>query len=250
MNSPLNSLDMDNQVPQKEIYEILPPEIYYEAITKGNAIQRFWHDQKFDTVLNKIDFTQKDYVMDIGCGPGVLLSRIFKKVTLAIGMDISKNQVKFTNDTLKNNHNIVGACQSLSFKDNSLDYAFMVEVLEHLHPEETDRSLKSIYETLKEGGILILTTPNYRSLWPIIEFVWNRINPINYNEQHINKQNIHRLKRSLIKAGFKNIQIKSIFIISPFIAIISKKHAINFIELEKRLLTNFGCLLIIKAEKC
>jgi hypothetical protein len=41
MNSPLNSLDMDNQVPQKEIYEILPPEIYYEAITKGNAIQRF-----------------------------------------------------------------------------------------------------------------------------------------------------------------------------------------------------------------
>lgn len=240
---------MGGQVSQREIYEILPPDLYYDALTKGNAIQRFWHDQKFESVLNKIDFTQKDYVMDVGCGPGVLLSRIFKKVTLAIGMDISKNQVKFTNDLLKNDHNIVGACQNMPIKESSWDCVFMIEVLEHLPPEDAEKALKSIYKTLKRDGIFLLSTPNYRSLWPVIEFFWNKINPINYNEQHVNKQNINKLRRVLEKVGFKNIEIESIFIVSPLIALISKKVAIKAIELEKMLLTNFGSLIIVKAKK-
>src|SRR3989304_8137918 len=97
-----------DEVSYKKIYETLPSELYYEALTKGNKIQRFWHDRKFSSVLDKIDLTDEYYALDVGCGPGVLLSRISKNLKLAVGLDISKNQVRFTQDLLGNKQNVVG----------------------------------------------------------------------------------------------------------------------------------------------
>lgn len=225
-----------------------PPELYYEALTKGNKIQRFWHDRKFSSVLDKIDLTDGYCALDVGCGPGVLLSRISKNLKLAFGLDISKNQVKFTQDLLGNKQNVVGGSQNLPFKENSLNCVFMIEVLEHIPPEEAEKSLISIYRTLKRGGIFLLTTPNYSSLWPLIEFFWNKVNPINYNEQHINKQNIGKLRENLVKCGFKNIDVETIFIISPFLSLFSKKLAERLFRVEKKL-NHSGNLIILKAEK-
>jgi ubiquinone/menaquinone biosynthesis C-methylase UbiE len=236
-------------IPKNKIYDTLPPGLYYDAITKGDNIQRFWHRQKFDAALNKIDFNKTESVLDVGCGPGILLSKILKKVSVTIGMDISKNQVNFTRNLLNNDNNIVGTAQKIPVKDNVLDCVFMIEVLEHLSPQEADSALKSIYNALNRGGIFILTTPNYRSLWPIIEFFWNKINPINYNEQHINKQNIDKLRRSLLNARFKNITIETIFTISPFFSLISEKLALRVLGVEKKIIPSIGSLIIVKAEK-
>ena len=163
-------------------------------------------------------------------------------------MDISKNQVRFTQELLGNKQNVVGGSQNLPFKENSLNCVFMVEVLEHIPPEDAEKSLVSIYRTLKRGGIFLLTTPNYRSLWPLIEFFWNKVNPINYNEQHINKQSIGKLRENLVKCGFKNIDVETIFIISPFLSLFSKKLAERFFRIEKKL-NHSGNLIILKAEK-
>jgi ubiquinone/menaquinone biosynthesis C-methylase UbiE len=240
---------MDRLLLQKKTYETLPPKLYFEALTKGNKLQRFWHDKKFWSVLRSIDINRTTRVIDIGCGPGVLLSRIFRHANATVGLDISKNQVRFTNNLLKNNQNIVGACQNLPIRDNSMDCAFMVEVLEHLPPDDAEKVLKSIFRVLKKSGVLILTTPNYRSLWPVIEFFWNKINPINYNEQHINKLNIKKLRLLLTIAGFKDIKMETIFIISPFISLISEKFANKVMTLEKKMFPLRGSLIIVTAEK-
>jgi 2-polyprenyl-3-methyl-5-hydroxy-6-metoxy-1,4-benzoquinol methylase len=240
---------MDDIIFQKKIYETLPPELYYNAITNGNKIQQFWQNQKFQSVLNETQLNGKDTLIDIGCGPGVLLSHFFSKGLVPIGIDISKNQVQFTNNLLKNNQNIVGACQALPIKKNSLDYVFLVEVIEHLYSEDAEITLNSIFNILNEKGALIMTTPNYHSFWPIIEFFWTKLNPIKYDEQHINKQNIKKIRKSLLNVGFKNIKIKTIFIFSPFLALFSENVAKKFMKLEKSLFSNFGSLIIIKAEK-
>jgi SAM-dependent methyltransferase len=240
---------MGGEISRKKTYEILPPELYYDAITKGNKIQRFWQDHKFKSVLKKCAPRQTDYFMDIGCGPGVLLLKIPKDSGFAMGMDISKNQVKFTNKLLKNNQNIVGVCQNIPLKRNSLDCIFLVEVLEHLSPDEAIKALQSIQATLKSGGDLVLTTPNYRSLWPIVEYFWSKINPVNYNEQHINKQTIDRIQKELINLGFKNIEIETIYILSPFFATLSSRFAELLVKIEKKVLPKFGSLIIVKAEK-
>lgn len=237
----------------EELYESIKPGHYYYSITKGNKIQRFWHKYKFLEVINCIDTIQETEILDIGCGPGTLLSMLPLGYTHAVGVDISKKQIKFAERQFKNLKNISWIASNifdLKLKKNSFDFIFLIEVIEHLHKKDSLKLLNKIYNLLKKNGILILTTPNYGSFWPAIECVWNKVNSINYRKQHINKYDVEKMRNELyIHTSFREIEISTFFIFSPFVNLFSEKIAVSLLKFEKKKIPKLGSLILVKAKK-
>ena len=236
-----------------ETYNNLDPRIYYDALNTGNQGQSFWHQQKFAEVLSEATGIKPSSVIaDIGCGPGVLISKLPKNM-LTYAVDVSEQTVKFATELNKKlGKNVKGAtalAEKLPFADNLFDYVFMIEVIEHMPPELEAKALSEVKRVLKPGGRFIMTTPNYRSAWPIIEYFWSRMNPVDYMEQHINRKNPGSVRKSLTAAGFKVETVRTFFVISPFVALVSHSLARNVMALEKAMLPGLGLLVMAKAEK-
>src|SRR6202035_4911211 len=54
--------------------------------------------------------------------------------------------------------------------DKPFDRIYCIEVIEHLYEEQVADVLSLFNNLTNPGGQLFLTTPNYRSAWPIIEW--------------------------------------------------------------------------------
>ena len=67
------------------------------------------------------------------------------------------------------------------------DFVTLIEVIEHLKPEEIRLLFKEIGRRLNTGGRLVFSTPNYASTWPVLEVLINYLSDISYEEQHLTK---------------------------------------------------------------
>lgn len=98
-------------------------------------------------------------LLDIGCGLGSFLKEAKKSGYITSGNDISvyaKNKIEEDLKILF----YLGPAQKVLPKQ-SFNIITAWDVLEHVF--DINRMLKSIYQSLNEGGFLFLTTPNYRS---------------------------------------------------------------------------------------
>tara|TARA_S200000501_G_C20609682_1_gene649707 strand:+ start:60 stop:764 length:705 start_codon:yes stop_codon:yes gene_type:complete len=220
---------------------------YYDKVYKKNkGIQSAWHHIKFKYIKKKI-IKSKSH-LDIGCGPGTFLGMLNKK---AIGIDIAKNQINYAkkNYTDKKLKFLVYK-NKIPLKSKSVDTISLIELIEHIDDEDVNFLLKECRRVLKKDGELYLSTPNYHSLWPLLEIVLNLISPVDYKHEHINKFNKKKLKKTLQKNGFKILELNSFILCAPFLAPFSFKISMLMINLEN-LITKFfpGFLLFLKAKK-
>ncbi len=96
---------------------------------------------------------------------------------------------------------ICSDAEEMAIKDNSFDCITAGELIEHL--ENPEKFIKECKRILKQGGVLIITTPNKKS-W------WNRITKAYEHKYHKNLFDINSIKHFLIKNGF---DIADIFLI-------------------------------------
>jgi ubiquinone/menaquinone biosynthesis C-methylase UbiE len=221
---------------------------YYDLIyKKKKGIQSAWHHIKFNFIKKKID--KKIKHLDIGCGPGTFIGLI--KKAESIGIDISKNQILYAKKNYSNNHKSFYVFKKkIPLKDNSIDTITLIELIEHLNKIDLAKLMFECMRILKKNGKIIITTPNYFSLWPLLELILNFISPISYKHQHINKFDKKKLKNFLINHNLKIDKIESFILISPFLAPLSFKFSLNFILIDNLLCKIFpGFLLYSIARK-
>lgn len=115
-------------------------------------------------VLDQLRQFSFDSLVDIGCGEG----RFLKELSVthpriqALGVDYSQRAIKLAQAL---NPNIRFEAQNIIHKplSNQFDVAVMIEVLEHIPPDEVDAFMKSVSDTLQEEGVLIMTVPHNNS---------------------------------------------------------------------------------------
>jgi SAM-dependent methyltransferase len=93
-------------------------------------------------------------IADVGCGRGwltQLLSR-FGEVT---GFDRSTIEAKKRYPSLR-----FVECDILRLPSDTFDVAVCSEVIEHVRTEEQPKLVESLFSILRQGGTLIMTTPN------------------------------------------------------------------------------------------
>lgn len=91
-----------------------------------------------------------------------------------------------------------------------------------------------------------MTTPNYRSHWPLIEWLWDYLSPVKYEDQHLNCKNLVTLSQSLRRAGFTVKSIRSFFVLAPFIAMFSVPLANAILKWEQQWLSRVGAICLVE----
>jgi len=141
-------------------------------------------------------------ILDIGCGPGWLLSALdnsnWEKFGLDVSIIASNNAMKFGkifNGTLENYHPKI-----------KFDVVVMHHVIEHL--DDPIGALKKVHSLLKNRGVFIIGTPNFDSA-----AAWrygNRFRLL-HDETHVSLFTEDSMHRFLRDHGFKIYKVERPF---------------------------------------
>jgi len=96
--------------------------------------------------------------LDIGCGPGFLLSQANARGWQCMGLDSSPFAPRFARERFGLDNVHTGLIEDVDFKGKTFDVISMQHVIEHLY--EPVPTMREILKLLKPGGILYLETPD------------------------------------------------------------------------------------------
>jgi 2-polyprenyl-3-methyl-5-hydroxy-6-metoxy-1,4-benzoquinol methylase len=99
-------------------------------------------------------------VLDVGCGNGVISRHLGQFGYEVLGIDISEKTIAVANqrNTYANVRFAAISAEALTAQGETYDAVICSEVLEHL--DQPQLLLKTIYASLKDDGLLVVTVPN------------------------------------------------------------------------------------------
>jgi SAM-dependent methyltransferase len=203
--------------PEPFDYESIPVGYYDGVFSRRSGIQSKWHHLKFARVARELDGYRR--VLDVGCGPGTMVGNL-GALHDCVGTDLSTRQIDYARRT----YGPTGARfytttpAQLPPDEGPFDAVTLVELIEHLDPGLVDETIREALERLRPGGKLVLTTPNFRSAWPLVEAVINRFSEVSYDFQHINKFHVERLTALLDGLGLVQTRVEPYLFAGPFAA--------------------------------
>jgi len=186
-------------------YSTIPVGYYDHVFNRRSGIQSKWHHLKFSYLAEHV--MGRSTHLDIGCGPGTFIG-LLPPGQCSIGVDVAREQIthataNYSSDTKRF---LCVDGYPFPFPDGSFDVVTIVELLEHLSLEEGTAVLKEAYRLLTPGGGVFISTPNYSSLWPLIEQFVNRLAPVSYQDQHVTHFTPEKLLGLLQASEFNQCQ--------------------------------------------
>jgi 2-polyprenyl-3-methyl-5-hydroxy-6-metoxy-1,4-benzoquinol methylase len=242
-------------------YHSVAGDYQYRALHAGHPMQRFWHGGKLTMIdqLVRPHLRAGSRLLEVGCGAGNLLLQAAVPGSYPMALDLSMQALTFVRSRLQEAGAGPGApggyaCtqaigEALPFSDGSFDCVLLSEVIEHLETPEI--SIRAARRVLKPGGRLLVTTPNYRSFWPLMEWTIDRLNmaPKMAGEQHVSRFHPASLKRMLVEAGLNLEYSGSIYNLSPFLSLVSLGRAKHQLQRELNRRSGSGMILVAVAVK-
>ena len=127
-----------------------------------------WREDHIHTkILNELkeDLFEGKEVISLGCGTSELEIILGKKGYSITGVDISREALQVArkhkkNEKLENIQFVEASILNLPFSDDSFDAGYMIEVIEHIEPEDLEKVFSEIKRVLKPNAKFLVTTPN------------------------------------------------------------------------------------------
>jgi len=237
-------------------YHAVAGDYQYRALNSGHPMQQFWHRGKLVMIdqLVRPHLKQGSRILEIGCGSGNLLVQAGVRGSFPVGLDLSMQALTFVRSRLNEDEDkkdgISGfACiqsvgEALPFSAGSFDCVILSEVIEHLDAPQA--TMEEASRVLRPGGRLLVTTPNYRSLWPLMEWAVDCMNmaPKMAGEQHISKFHPAGLRDLINSSGLQVNYSGTIYTLSPFMSLVSPEWAMRFLMKELGRRSTLGMILV------
>jgi 2-polyprenyl-3-methyl-5-hydroxy-6-metoxy-1,4-benzoquinol methylase len=200
------------------------------ALRSDRAAQRFWHEAKF-RLIERIGLPAKDdRVLDAGCGSGTISDFLSRHAGQVVAIDSNPAAIGYAAKTFQ--------APNLQFKlgqfddlrdEQPFDKIYCIEVIEHLYENQVTEILSLFHRLANPGGTVLLTTPNYRSLWPLIERLLDAFGLVATLDkaQHVTHFTKSKLVRICEQAGWTVEQIGTFNGIAPFLAPLSRPLALS-----------------------
>jgi len=242
-------------------YDSVAGDYQYRALHSGHPMQRFWHGGKLTMIdqLIRPHLKPGSRLLEIGCGAGNLLLQASVRGSYPVALDLAMQALTFVRSRLREARSgseapsdfscLQSIGEYLPLASNSFDCILLSEVIEHL--EVPQISIREATRVLRPGGRLLVTTPNYRSLWPIMERAVDMMNmaPKMAGEQHISRFHPNSLKHLLSDSGLGIEYFGTIYNISPFLSILFPNLAKRQLNRELKSRTSLGMILVAMAVK-
>jgi SAM-dependent methyltransferase len=231
-------------------YNTIEGDIDEKAFNSDLLVQRYFQRRKTEIINTTLEVRSDQVVIDIGCGSGVQLKEIERTgYALAIGIDINMNAIRFARErSLPNTEFIIADAQYLPIKSSSTDKIICAEIIEHI--KSPHYLVNEMARVLKQGGAVVITTPNDRSVWGIYELLWDLFGRgRNYGETHLRFFSESCLRNNF--SAFSECTTKTIFFVSPLFALTNSN---RLLEIGRKLDRTFerwglGVSLVLYARK-
>jgi len=223
------------------------------ARTQGFVVQRFWHAEKERIIREHMPPAPGDRVLDVGCGSGVIADVLASLGADVTAIDANPAAIAYARSAYDrpNLRFEEKAVYDLAVDPESIDRIYCLELIEHLDAAQGADLLSSLRKALRPGGMLFLTTPNYRGTWPALEIMMDRLRlaaPL-AGHQHISRFTRALLRRRLSDAGFTVRRMTAFCTIAPFLSVVSWRAAERIARAEDEWNLPWGNLLFAIAEK-
>ena len=205
------------------------------ALKSDRAAQRFWHEAKFRLIERVAMPGKHDRVLDAGCGSGTISQFLSLHAREVVGIDSNPSAIAYASGAYKapNLQFRLGQFDDLAV-DKPFDKIYSIEVIEHLYEHQVADVLSLFHKLTNPGGQLLLTTPNYRSAWPLIEWLLDGFGLVATPDevQHVTHFTKRTLSAMCEHAGWKVRHIGTFNGLAPFLAPISRRLALGTESLE------------------
>lgn len=221
----------DPALPEPYVSPAAYDEAYYREMCAG---YQQWDssggrdvDPLYAGVLTLAGLQPGETVVDVGTGRGELVAvAAARGAAHAIGVDYSPTAIEMAARTLRV-HGVTDRAEvrladarRLPVDDAATDLVTMVDVVEHLTPDELDHTLREVRRILRPGGRLFAhTMPNrlvydvtyrlHRAGVRLAGTTWPADPRNDYEHRmHVNEQTRGGLRRTLRGAGFDPVQVE------------------------------------------
>lgn len=198
------------------------------ALQSPRAAQRFWHAARLRLIDRVAPARPSSRIADAGCGSGIAAAHLARTAELVIGFDSNPAAIAYAQQAYDQPHLrfVLGPFDRI-VDEGPFDQIYCLEVLEHLYEEQAVETLRLFHRAARPGAELLITTPNGRSLWPVIEWALDRsqLVPTLAEAQHLTLFTRPRLQRAMKVAGWQVEQIGTFNGIAPFLAPLSESLA-------------------------
>lgn len=225
----------------------IPGDYQHRALTEGPPVQRAWHRAKLDLLDWLFPIAKGERVLDVGSGSGVFADAIASRGASVVAVDANADAVAYATRTFARPGLEFrrGYLDEIELPPGSFDAAVCLEVIEHVHPPQVRKLLTDLHALLAPRGRLLVTTPNYRGLWPAVEWAADRFGSVAKmdQDQHVTRFDRRMLRAFLEEAGFEVSELRTYSTFAPFAAAVSGRISRRIDRLERRVDLPFGNLL-------
>lgn len=172
---------------------------------RENPVLGYEQDVRRMILFDMIMPEEGDIILEVGCGNGrdapFYLSVQGVKYT---GMDISEKMLVSARKKIEKldkkgcAHFLIADATNIPFPDNLFDKIVCSEVLEHI--PRWDRAIGEFARTIKNGGVLVITTPNQYSMYGMTRMVYEKTKGTSHPFD--SWKNYWLLKKNLLKNLF------------------------------------------------
>lgn len=161
--------------------------------------------------LGNPSYTDREYlrflihgsVLEVGCGVGAFCRWCAEELGLNIvGLDPSSEAIQRAEQAIPSAKFVVGYAEGLPFSAHTFDTVVSLEVVEHLpQPEKFFQEAKRV---LKEGGTLIVQTPQYplKRFYDFLHWIRRTKKNLADDPTHISPFTLRALQQMAEEAGF------------------------------------------------
>jgi 2-polyprenyl-3-methyl-5-hydroxy-6-metoxy-1,4-benzoquinol methylase len=233
--------------------ELIPGDYQFRALHEGPRVQRFWHRNKLQVLRRVLADRAFGTIVDVGCGSGNLLLFGGLSARLAIGLDASRDAVRFAHDQVGDRpiRFVQAGGGAIPLGGAVADLVLLVEVIEHL--TDPGAILREIRRVLKPGGHLFLTTPNYGwpSPWPALEWLADHSGRVAKmrDAQHVQRFTTASLRATLEQERLRVRKLGTFYGFSPLLAAVSEPWGDRAVGRELARDIGYGSLLYCLADR-
>ncbi len=205
--------------------DILEPGYYDKVLLNGlnkkRGIQANWHNLTFTYISQFLNPGMKH--LDYACGPGTLIGNY--SFSESVGVDISDKQINFAKKKYgeKSEFLSLSSFGKTYLEKEEFDIITILGLFEFISDDEILDLLNKLYDILKPGGKIIITTLNYKSKIKFLIRLINKLGSVDYQNQHSNELDSVGLEKIFTKTKFKHFNVSTFLNFGVFFSIISIK---------------------------